>query len=194
MKSETLPLQSKTDPDWIKVALSNLDAVLMDHAHCEKKAAASALSLVSSYPASTELVRKCIRLAQEELRHFQQVHDILTKRGLSLGKDLGDPYAQKLQKLVRTAGKERLTDRLLICSLIEARSCERLEMLAAGLGDPDLSAFYKALAAAEAGHFRLFLDLAKLYDDASAVRARFEDLAKEEADIVAGLPLEPRIH
>jgi tRNA-(ms[2]io[6]A)-hydroxylase len=166
----------------------------MDHAHCEKKAAAAALSLVSAYPGHSDLVRRCIRLAQEELRHFQQVHEFVLKRDLTLGKDLGDPYAQQLQKLVRSGGKDRLTDRLLVCSLIEARSCERLELLATGLSDPELSGFYKALASAEAGHFKLFVDLAKLYDDPSEVEARFQELAREEADIVARLPLEPRIH
>jgi tRNA-(ms[2]io[6]A)-hydroxylase len=194
VRSETLPLQSRTDPRWIDVALANLDAVLMDHAHCEKKAAAAALSLVSTYPGHSDLVRRCIRLAQEELRHFQQVHEILRARDLTLGKDLGDPYAQQLQKLVRSGGKERLTDRLLVCALIEARSCERLELLAEGLSDPELAGFYKALAAAEAGHFKLFVDLAKLYDDPSEVETRFQELAREEADIVARLPSEPRIH
>jgi len=194
LKSTRLPLLSQTDPRWAEAALADVGGVLVDHAHCEKKAAATAMSLVSSYPEKSELVSRCVRLAQEELRHFQQVHDRLTRRGLALGRDHGDPYARALRDLVRKDEPGRLTDRLLVCALIEARSCERLEILAERLTDADLSGFYAALATAEAGHFRLFVDLAKLYDDPGAVDGRFEELLREEAGIVARLPIEARIH
>lgn len=194
MRSGPLPLHCRTSPEWLDAAVRDVDAVLVDHAHCERKAAATAMSLVSSYPGHDELVGRCVRLAQEELRHFQQVHERILRRGLKLGRDPGDPYAQELRKLVRSGGRERLTDLLLVCSLIEARSCERLEMLAGRLEDADLAGLYKSLATAEAGHYRLFVDLAKLYDDPAAVERRFLELAREEADLIARLPVGPRIH
>lgn len=187
-------LQVATDPRWLPLALEQLDRVLLDHAHCEKKAAAQALSLVASYPEKARLVQRLSRLAQEELSHFRQVYDRLLARGLVLRRDHGDPYAQELRKHLRRSDPGRLTDLLLVCALIEARSCERLELLAGGLTDPDLAAFYRTLAVAEAGHHKLFVGLAREYDDPEVVAARLEELARAEADVVRALPLEPRVH
>lgn len=186
-------LLSKTDPTWVQTATTNMDAVLVDHAHCEKKAAASAMSLVVGYPEHEELVRRMSALAIEELQHFRSVFEHIAARGLSLGRDQGDPYAQKLMALARP-NKGRLTDRLLIFGLIEARSHERLELLATHLQDPDLSRFYRDLAKAESRHSALFRDLASLYDNPAAVETRLADLATTESKIVADLPIEPRIH
>ncbi|MGH9322931.1 MAG: tRNA isopentenyl-2-thiomethyl-A-37 hydroxylase MiaE, partial [Vicinamibacteria bacterium] len=122
-------LLSETSPRWVEVAISDLDALLLDHAHCEKKAAASALSLIVAYPSLDELVRRMGALAIEELQHFRMVHERLLGRGKSLGGDPGDPYAQKLMSLARP-NHGRLTDRLLLLGLIEARSRERLALLA----------------------------------------------------------------
>jgi tRNA-(ms[2]io[6]A)-hydroxylase len=187
-------IRSGTDPRWVEVALADLDRVLVDHAHCEKKAAAQALSLVAAYPDLERLVRRLSALAIEELRHFRAVHRELRRRKLDLGRDPGDPYAKHLQCLVRSSGPGRLTDRLLVSGLIEARSHERLLLLADALPDAALSDFYRALARAEEGHARLFVDLARQYDDDAGVVARLEELAAEEARIVASLPLQPRIH
>lgn len=188
-----LLLHSATNPEWVRVAAANMDSVLIDHAHCEKKAAASALSLVSGYPDHDELVRRLSSLAIEELGHFRAVHERMVARGLKLGRDGGDPYAQQLISLVR-ANAGRLTDRLLVFGLIEARSRERLELLGDELCDTDLGPFYKNLAQAEARHAEAFVDLACLYDTEVRVSARLADLAREEAKIVAQLPLEARIH
>ncbi len=125
-------LLSQTSPEWLATALADMDAVLLDHAHCEKKAAASAMSLVAGYSSREELVRKMSALAIEELQHFRAVYERLVERGLSLGRDPGDPYAQKLIALARPR-EGRLTDRLLIFGFIEARSYERLELLAKNL-------------------------------------------------------------
>jgi tRNA-(ms[2]io[6]A)-hydroxylase len=189
-----LPLRSRTDPRWLEVAIAGFDRVLVDHAHCEKKAAASAMALVSAYPDHDLLVKRLARLAHEELRHFRQVYDRISARGLSLGKDEGDPYAQELIRLVRTAPAERRMDRLLVSALIEARSCERLELLGEALPEEELRHFYRTLARAEAGHFTLFFDLAVHYDERARVEARLEELAAAEAEIVARLPIAPRIH
>lgn len=188
------PLRSRTDPRWLDLAIARFDEVLVDHAHCEKKAAASAMALVTAYPDHDLLVKRLARLAHEELRHFRQVYDRISARGLQLGKDEGDPYAQELIRLVRTTPAERRMDRLLVSALIEARSCERLELLGEALPDEELRAFYRTLARAEAGHYTLFSELAAHYDDEARVRARLEELAEAEAAIVARLPIAPRIH
>ena len=187
-------LRTKTAAGWLPVALADMDAVLLDHAHCEKKAAVAAMALVNQYPERDVLVRRCVGLAREELRHFQAVHRLVLARGRSLGRDRGDPYVQRLLVAVRQPSPQRLMDRLLVSALIEARSCERLALLGAALPEPALAEFYSQLATAEAGHARLFVRLALLYDDRAAVLARLAVLAALEATVAAELPLEPRIH
>jgi tRNA 2-(methylsulfanyl)-N6-isopentenyladenosine37 hydroxylase len=188
-------LASKTDPRWLPQALAQFDLVICDHAHCEKKAASSAISLLAAFPDKVTLVQRMARLAHEEIAHFRQVYDRIVARGLVLGRDHGDPYAKALRKRVRhTRESTRLEDLLLIFALIEARSHERLALLSEGLDDPDLKSFYATLATAEAGHARLFVDLAKQYGDPEAVDARLAELTLAEAEIVEALPLEPRIH
>lgn len=187
-------LQVPTDPGWLELALAHVDEVLLDHAHCEKKAAAQALSLVATYPEKVRLCQRLSRLAQEELAHFRQVYDRLVARGLVLHRDQGDPYAQQLRKALRREDPGRLTDLLLVSALIEARSCERLTLLAGGLKDPDLASFYAALAQAEDGHQRLFVGLAREYDAPDAVAARLAHLSGVEAEVVRRLPVLPRIH
>jgi len=186
-------LVSQTPTRWVEVAMSDLDSLLDDHAHCEKKAAASALSLIVAYPDHDELVRRLGALAVEELQHFRMVHERLLARGRSLGGDKGDPYAKKLLSLARP-NRGRLTDRLLLLGLIEARSRERLGLLAENLLDPDLARFYQQLSEAEARHADMFRELAAVYDEREAVEERLSVLARAEADIVAKLPLLPRIH
>ena len=186
-------LRSSTDPRWVEIALADLDRTLSDHAHCEKKAAASAVKLVADHPDRPVLVRALAKLAQEEMQHFLAVLFELGQRGVALGPDDGDPYAQALFRLVRS-GPGRLVDRLLVAALIEARSCERLALLADALPDVRLRALYARLAQAEAGHERLFVDLARLHALPEDVDARLHGLAAEEARVVAALPILPRIH
>jgi len=195
-------LRSTTDPRWLPVALGAMDRTLSDHAHLEKKAAASALKLVADHPDRTSLVRPLAKLAQEEMQHFTAVLTELSRLGHPLLPDAGDPYAQQLRRRVRSGGVERLVDRLLVAALIEARSCERLALLAGGLADaarfpasadPRLAELYDRLARSEGGHETLFLDLAREVGGAVA-DARAAELAEREAEIVAGLPVLPRIH
>jgi tRNA 2-(methylsulfanyl)-N6-isopentenyladenosine37 hydroxylase len=185
-------LRSASDPRWVEVALSDLDRTLGDHAHCEKKAAATAIKLVGDHPRDPDLVRRLSRLAQEEGQHFMAVLNELAHRGVHLPRDDGDPYAQALLSLV-LHGAPRLVDRLLVGALIEARSCERLALLGEALPAGRLRALYLRLAVAESGHERLFVDLAEARGGAAA-RERLLVLAKAEAQIVAGLPLVARIH
>jgi tRNA-(ms[2]io[6]A)-hydroxylase len=188
-----LVLRVATSPAWLPGALAALDEVLVDHAHCEKKAAANALSLLTAYPEVPGLPAQMARLAREEAGHLARVLGWLERRGLRLGRDRGDPYAQGLQALVRTGARERQLDRLLVAALIEARSCERLALLASGLDTGELQAFYAELAQSEAGHHRLFLRLAEsLHGEAAS--ARLDVLLDAEAELVRRLPLRAAIH
>ena len=188
-------LHVPSDPRWLPNALEHFDEVLVDHAHCEKKAAANALSMLQAYPEIPELPAQMARLAREESAHLAKVLDIMAARGLTLGRDAGDPYAQQLQKLIRTPSAERKVDRLLVAAIIEARSCERLSLLAEGLEDPALRRFYGELAQSEDGHQSLFFRLAVAgTGDEAAVRARLEELLAHEADIVQRIGLRAAIH
>jgi len=185
-------LRSATDPRWIEAALSDLDATLADHAHCEKKAVATAVKLVADNPERPGLVRALAKLAQEELQHFLAMIGEVQRRGKALAPDQGDPYVQQLLKLVRN-GAPRLVDQLLVFAFVEARSCERMRLLGERLPDERLRELYRRLARSEAGHEALFVELA-VEAGGEAARARLNELAEAEARIVAALPLGPRMH
>ncbi|MBE7453429.1 MAG: tRNA-(ms[2]io[6]A)-hydroxylase [Kofleriaceae bacterium] len=194
MLATDLPLPlTATRPAWLAVALADLDAVHQDHLHCERKAAQSALSLVRSYPDRAELVLAVARLAHEETAHVVQVSQLLGRRGVDATLDHGDEYAAALRELCRRREPERLLDRLLVFALIEARSAERLALLAGAIPDPATAALYKALAAAEVRHRDTFLELAEQTAPATW-RERLAELARAEAAIVDALPVRPRIH
>lgn len=189
-------LQAATPAGWLPNALAQLDAVLLDHAHCEKKAAGHAMALVAQYGDVEGLVEPMVALAQEELRHFREVYRLLVARGISLTRDPGDPYVKSLLRKSRDGPTQRLVDRLLISGLVEARSAERLGLLASGLGAvaPELVPFYAKLAHAEAGHHRLFVRLAGKVAPRAEVKARLAELAGAEAELMLAQPVEPRIH
>src|SRR4051812_42545936 len=117
-----MKLKSATSPKWLPLALERFDEVLIDHAHCEKKAAANALSLLQVYPDIPGLPAQMARLAREESSHLAKVLSVMEERGLTLGRDAGDPYAKGLQELMRNGSRERRLDRLLIAGIIESRS------------------------------------------------------------------------
>jgi len=186
-------LRCETDPRWLAHARAHLDEVLVDHAHCEKKAAANALSLLQAYPDVPGLPAQMARLAREESSHLARVLQLLERRGLALGRDPGDPYAQALQGHVRTPAAQRQMDRFLVAAIIESRSCERLALLAGGLPDADLRRFYDELARSEDGHQKLFLRLAaRVHGDATW--QRLDVLLDAEAEVVRRLPIRAAIH
>ncbi|MFP2963518.1 tRNA-(ms[2]io[6]A)-hydroxylase [Myxococcus sp. 1LA] len=189
-------LHAATDSRWLPLALERFDEVLVDHAHCEKKAAANALSMLQAYPDLPGLPSQMARLAREESAHLARVLDLMAARGLTLTKDAGDPYAQGLQKLIRTPAAERRTDRLLVAAVIEARSCERLSLLAEGLTDPGLARFYGELAQSEDGHQSLFYRLAVTANagDEAAVKERLEWMLEREAQVIVDVGLRAAIH
>ena len=187
-------LKSRTAPQWLELALREFDAVLIDHAHCEKKAASNALSLMQSYPEVPGLPAQMARLAREESGHLARVLELMESRGLTLGRDGGDPYAKGLQVIMRNGAGERRLDRLLVAGIIEARSHERLAMLAEALSEPGLRKLYDELAQSEDGHQRLFVRLAKGIEAEAVVDARLEVLLEREAQLVSTLPIRAAIH
>jgi tRNA-(ms[2]io[6]A)-hydroxylase len=187
-------LVQPTSAAWVEQALANLDTVLLDHSHCERKAAGVALSMMSRYPSNTKLVRELTAIAQEELEHFEQVNRILEERGIALAPLAAPPYGSGLKVAVRHNEPDRLLDLLLVSGLIEARSHERLGLLAEHLPDPTLAKFYRGLMASEARHYGTYWLLAITYFDRAVVSARLAELATIESDLLATLHPEPRIH
>lgn len=199
-----LHLKCDTDPAWVKNAIANLDAVLVDHAHCEHKAAITALSFATKYPDAPDFVVKLARLAEEEAGHYAQMAAICGARGLSLGFPDKDPYVKRLLKLCRTPPLEHRMDRLLVCAIIEARSCERLKLLAENIPDVALAETYDVLWRSEAGHHTLFTELATTAHERASglstaearavVKARLDEMMDVEAQILAELPVRAAIH
>ncbi|MBX3200706.1 MAG: tRNA-(ms[2]io[6]A)-hydroxylase [Labilithrix sp.] len=188
-------LRASTDAAWATSAVMDLDAVLIDHAHCEMKAATNALSLVVRHSSDLGLVRALTDIAREELEHFQRVVDFLEARGLRLGPPPVDDYAAELRRAMNALPATELplvVDRLLVGALIEARSCERFKLLITALPSScpaDLRAFYEELFACEARHYRDYVDLALRAAGSLAdlVEPRLERLAEAEARIVRSL-------
>ncbi|MCZ7683745.1 MAG: tRNA-(ms[2]io[6]A)-hydroxylase [Sandaracinaceae bacterium] len=192
-----LGLLVPTDPSWLDAARGQLDRLLSDHAHCELKAAHSALSLVGRFGGEApEIVAPLLALAKEETGHFDQVHRRIEDRGGTLAIPASDGYVVALRRAAREDHQAHpvLLDRLLICALIEGRSCERFALLADGLDSAELRGFYGGLMESEARHYRLFCRLAEDRFGFEAARARLSTLAAREAEVVHHLPLGPTVH
>lgn len=194
-------LKTSVDEAWLAVALTDPIALLADHAHCEKKAAASAMALVARYPDDAPLVTEMIALAREELDHFAEVHAVLVARGGTLGADHGDPYVQALLGLLNNSGPpaERLIERLLASAIIEARSYERLRLLGLHHPDPELREVYDRFARAEARHGATFVRLARDAAERAGlsregVDVRLAVLCEAERDLVERGELRCAIH
>ena len=189
-----LHLASKTDPAWAPRVLGELGELLVDHAHCEKKAAGTAINLLFRYPRQTFLMRPLSRLAREELSHFEEVLGMLAERGLRFCPQKPAPYAGMLREGIRSHEPARLLDTLLCGALIEARSCERFERLSEAAEDEGLRRFYKGLMAAEARHHGVYLLLARELAGEDELAERLGGLAAHEAQVLADSPELPRIH
>jgi tRNA-(ms[2]io[6]A)-hydroxylase len=187
-------LQTPTSDAWVKQAIANLDTILLDHAQCERKAAGVALSLLSRYPSDKDLVTTLATIAQEELDHFQQVNQWLERRGIPLGPLPPPPYGSRLRQQVRQEEPYRRLDLLLVSALIEARSHERLGLLAHHCPEPDLAAFYYGLMASESRHYGVYWVLATRDFPTAQVTDRLQQLAAVESAILADPFPHPRIH
>ncbi|MGQ4648432.1 tRNA isopentenyl-2-thiomethyl-A-37 hydroxylase MiaE [Lyngbya aestuarii] len=196
--SSTLPvvhtLKQRTSWAWVEQAINHLDTILLDHSHCERKAAGVALNLMFRYPSHGKLVRQLTAIAREELEHFEQVNQFLEKRGIPLDFLSSPPYGAGLKAQIRRLEPDRLLDSLLISGLIEARSHERLGLLATHCPEPELAEFYGSLMASEARHYGIYWLLADTYFERDVFTRRLEDLAIVESELLATLHPEPRIH
>jgi len=191
-----LGLKLATDPKWANIAERNLAEILTDHAWCEQKAAINAISLITINPEKTELVTELLKVAIEEMEHFQQVHDIIKARGFEFGKDRKDDYVGELVKFCRKGGSKQfqLVERLLFAAMIEARSCERFRVLSENIKDEELKVFYKNLMISEANHYTMFLRFAKQYGEGVDVDKRWEEWLEGEALIIASYGNKERVH
>ena len=191
-----LGLKLPTDPRWVNIVETNIDEILTDHAFCEQKAATNAISLIVFAPEYPDLVEQMIALAQEELDHFNQVHELIKKRGNVLGRERRDEYVNELYLFVRKGYKREivLVDRLLFSAMIEARSCERFRVLSENIQDKELSAFYRDLMVSEANHYTTFLKLAKKYAKGEDVDKRWKEFLEYEATVIAKYGKKETIH
>jgi len=187
-------LHIATDPDWVQVILGDFDSFLQDHANCERKASALALSLVMKYADRQAILPHLIRLAQEELEHFSEVYDLMAAREIPLGPEIKDPYVNQLLAHCRSEPEARFLDRMLVASIIEARGAERFGLIAEALSEPELKAFYKRLWAAEKKHGHLFANLMLHYFPADTIQARLETLLAAEAAILPELAWRASLH
>ncbi|MCF7981355.1 MAG: tRNA-(ms[2]io[6]A)-hydroxylase [Pseudomonadales bacterium] len=181
-----------TPQEWVDVAIQNINLLLIDHAHCEKKAASTAMSLIYRYVDRSELLRKLSQLAREELLHFEQVLDIMRDRKIEYRHLTPSRYASGLRTLVRTHEPARLVDILIVGAFVEARSCERFDKLAPYL-DEELAKFYRSLLRSEGRHYEDYLRLAELYSD-SLIDDRIKSFAEKERELILSKDGEFRFH
>ncbi|MEQ8552600.1 MAG: tRNA-(ms[2]io[6]A)-hydroxylase [Cyclobacteriaceae bacterium] len=190
-----IDLDVESSADWINTVMANFDEFLKDHANCERKASAMAMSFVAKYPNRIEIIPELIDTAVEELEHFRSVYQIMEARGIELTHEIGkDIYVSELLKKCRDGREERFMDRLLLASLVETRGAERFRMVYEALDDPDLKKFYHELWASEAKHGEVFVKMALNYFDEEAVYKRLAEMTADEAIVLNSLPLKPALH
>lgn len=186
-----LGLKLPTDPRWVNLAEMDLAEILTDHAYCEQKAATSCISLIQQYPEKIDMVREIAPIVTEEWGHFRLVLAEMDKRKLTLGKQRKDEYVNALRKFQKKDGswEDRLVEKLLVFALIEARSCERFRLLSLHIADEELKEFYHKFMVSEAGHYRMFIDLAKRYGGEERVKIRWQEYLDKEAEILNEMTL-----
>lgn len=191
-----LGLKLPTDPRWVNIVEGNIEEILTDHAWCEQKAASNAIALIAHNSEHVDLVTQLMEIAKEELEHFQQVHNIIKERGLTLGRERKDSYVNELFKFMKKGeGRtQSLIDRLLFAAMIEARSCERFRVLSENINDKELATFYHELMVSEAGHYTTFLKLAKKYGQDIDVDKRWKEWLTHEASIITKYGKSETVH
>ncbi len=187
-------LRTPSSQQWRDAVLADFDAFLIDHAACERKASATAMSLVSHYPDRQILVREMTKLAREELEHFHQVLWLLQARGLVLRRDDKDLYVKSLRQEIRRGAAHYFLDQLIVAGIVEARGCERFGQIADALPPGKLRDFYREIVRSEAQHHSLFYRLAREYFSPEEVDARQDILLDRESEIVSSLPVRPAVH
>ncbi len=191
----SIELTYNTPKAWVDVVLNNFDAFLQDHADCERKASAMAMSFVAKCPDKTDMIPILIETAIEELEHFQMVYKLMQERSVQLPKSMPkDEYMHQLIGACRSSPQERLLDRMLLASIVECRGAERFKLVADHLEDEALKKFYKTLWTSEAKHGNIFVVLALKYWPKQVVYQRLHELNEIEGKICASLPLRPALH
>jgi len=191
----SLDLASDSSHNWIAAVMSDFDTFLQDHADCERKASAMAMSFVAKYPDRKEIIPELIETGIEELEHFQLVYNLMSARGIPLLHSIGeDPYLKKLLKLCHSGREERFMDRLLIASVVETRGAERFKMVADAQNDEEMHKFYKMLWISEAKHGHIYVKMALNYFDKNAVYPRLEWWINHEAEILESLEIRAALH
>ena len=188
---QMLGLKLPTDPRWVRIAEIELEEILTDHAYCEQKAAMHCMLMISRYPEYTRLVDDLAPIVTEEWGHFRQVLAEMKKRNLTLGRQRKDEYVNKLRSFMKTgvSREEKLLEELLVAGLIEARSCERFRLLSLNIKEEELRGFYHSFMVSEAGHYVLFLDLARSFFGKEKTEARWQEYLEHEAKIIGTLEL-----
>lgn len=190
-----LELKVPSKKVWLEAVMSDFDAFLQDHADCERKASAMAMSFVAKYPDRTEIIPELIATAIEELEHFQQVYDLMKSRNITLQHSIGeDKYVVKLIKQCHSGREERFLDRLLIASALETRGAERFKLVSQTLEDEDLKKFYKMLWTSEAKHGHIFVKMALNYFDEDQVYNRLDWWMEREAEVIESLEIRSALH
>ncbi len=188
-------LKLPTDPRWANIAEDNIEEILTDHAWCEQKAATNAIGLITMVPEHTEMVTELTTIALEEMDHFNQVHEIIKKRGGVLGRTRKDDYVNDLYKFIIQGSREDyLVDRMLFAAMIEARSCERFKVLTENIKDVELRDFYQALMISEANHYTTFISFARQLGELEKVNKRWEEWLEYEATVIASYGNKETIH
>lgn len=188
-------LKLPTDPRWANIAEGNLSEILTDHAWCEQKAATNAITLITMLPEYPEIVTELLVIAQEELEHFQMVHEIIKKRGYELGRPRKDDYVNDLFKFIIQGSREDLiVDKMLFAAMIEARSCERFKVLTENIKDEELKVFYRELMISEANHYTAFIGYARQLGDPEKVNRRWEEWLEYEAGVIRSYGKKETIH
>ena len=190
-----LDVKVASKEEWLAAVMNDFGSFLQDHADCERKASAMAMSFVAKYPDRVEIIPELIETAIEELEHFQRVYQLLQERGITLQHSIGeDPYAKALVKLCHSGKRERFLDRLLIASVMETRGAERFRMVSEAQEEPVLFRFYKELWTSEAKHGHIFVKMALHYFDTDEVYDRLEWWLDREAEIIEQLPIRSALH
>lgn len=192
----SIDLKVPSSQAWLDAVMADFDAFLQDHADCERKASAMATSLIAKYPDRTKIIPDMIETAIEELEHFQQVFDLMQKRGVSLNRDMKeDPYIKQLTPLTHGGTADsRFLSRMLLGSIVECRGCERFKMVADAQKEEELRKFYKTLWASEAKHGNIFVELALEYFDEKTVYTRLHEMMEFEGEVVKNLPIRSALH
>jgi len=194
MGRKSIDLKCATDPAWVQTIMDNFDAFLADHANCERKASALAMSLIVRFPDRTRIIPELISIAREELQHFEQVYDLMRERGVPLLKDTPDPYVNALIKQMRHGYDDRFMDQLLVSSVVESRGAERFEIIAEALTDEKLKTFYDDLWKAELKHGHQFVAMALEYFEPDPIYLRLDELMTAEAVILGQLEWRASLH